>query len=101
MLVGSDFGRTPYYNSNNGKDHWNLTSVLAAGPGIKGGKAIGGTDASFGPLTFNAKTLAPDPNGERIGTNHLHIALRKLAKIDTSATAQQFPLAGDTLPLFG
>jgi uncharacterized protein (DUF1501 family) len=101
VIVGSDFGRTPYYNANNGKDHWNLTSVLAAGPGITGGKTIGGTDPMFGPMTFNPKTLAPDPNGERIGTNNLHIALRKLAKVDTSAAAQQFPLPGDTMPLFG
>jgi hypothetical protein len=101
VLVGSDFARTPYYNTNNGKDHWNLTSVLASGPGITGGKTIGGTDANQGPLTFNATTLAPDPAGERIGTNHLHIALRKLAKIDANAAAQQFPLAGDVLPLFG
>jgi len=101
VMVGSDFARTPYYNSNNGKDHWNLTTVLAAGPGIKGGRAIGGTDAMQGPMTFDPKTLAADPNGERIGTNNLHIALRKLAKIDTSAAAAQFPLAGDAMPLFG
>jgi hypothetical protein len=101
VMVGSDFARTPYYNSNNGKDHWNLTTVLAAGPTIKGGRTIGGTDAMQGPMTFNPTTLAADPNGERIGTNNLHIALRKLAKIDTSAAAQQFPLPGDTMPLFG
>jgi hypothetical protein len=101
VMVGSDFARTPYYNTNNGKDHWNLTSFLAAGPGITGGKAIGGTDPNQGPLTFNPTTLAPDPSGERIGTNHLHIALRNLAKISTSPAAQQYPIVGDTLPLFG
>jgi uncharacterized protein (DUF1501 family) len=101
VVVGSDFARTPYYNVNNGKDHWNLTSVLAAGPGITGGKTIGGTDPMQGPLTVNSTTLAPDPSGERIGTNHLHIALRKLANVETSAAAEQYPLAGDTLPLFG
>jgi hypothetical protein len=101
VMVGSDFARTPYYNTNNGKDHWNLTSFLAAGPTITGGRTIGGTDPNQGPLTFNPTTLALDPSGERIGTNHLHIALRNLAKISTSAAAQQYPVVGDTLPLFG
>ena len=27
IAVGSDFGRTPAYNAQNGKDHWNITSM--------------------------------------------------------------------------
>lgn len=27
LAVGSDFGRTPAYNAQNGKDHWNITSM--------------------------------------------------------------------------
>src|SRR5262249_40317250 len=30
VVVGSDFGRTPFYNAGNGKDHWNATSMLFA-----------------------------------------------------------------------
>ena len=48
VLVGSDFGRTPSYNNENGKDHWNVTSALVAGPGIAGNRAIGGSDGGLG-----------------------------------------------------
>ena len=34
VLVTSDFGRTPKYNSDGGRDHWNVTSALVMGPGI-------------------------------------------------------------------
>ena len=62
---------------------------------------IGGTDPNQGPLTFNAKTLAPDSGGERIGTNHLNIALRKLANIDTSAPASSSSRSTATRSPFG
>src|SRR5688500_10315078 len=38
VMAGSDFGRTPGYNSDNGKDHWNITSMLLMGNGIPQGK---------------------------------------------------------------
>ncbi len=42
FVVVSDFGRTPFLNSNNGKDHNpNTNSVLIAGRGVKGGQVIG------------------------------------------------------------
>jgi Protein of unknown function (DUF1501) len=42
FVVVSDFGRTPYLNSNNGKDHNpNTNSVLLAGRGVRGGQVIG------------------------------------------------------------
>lgn len=42
FLVVSDFGRTPYLNSNEGKDHNpNTNSVLIAGRGVRGGQVIG------------------------------------------------------------
>jgi uncharacterized protein (DUF1501 family) len=100
VVVGSDFARTPYYNAGNGKDHWNITSMMFAGPNIPGDKVIGTTDAGQVPLTVSSTTLAPDVNGERITTTLVHIALRKLAGLTGSAIDQEFGLAGDTLPLF-
>jgi uncharacterized protein (DUF1501 family) len=101
IVIGSDFGRTPYYNDGNGKDHWNITSMLFAGPGIQGGRTIGGTDDKFKPLNVNPQTLALDDGGKRIYTTDVHVALRRLAKIDSHPLAQQFPIAGEGLPLFG
>ena len=41
-----EFGRTPRINRNNGRDHWPKSfSVVMAGGGVQGGRAIGETDA--------------------------------------------------------
>jgi hypothetical protein len=46
VLVTGEFGRTPKFNENAGRDHWaNAFSVLMAGGGISGGRVIGKTDA--------------------------------------------------------
>jgi len=101
VVVGSDFGRTPYYNDQDGKDHWNITSMLFAGPKIPGGRAVGYTDDAFKPLTVNKSSLQPDAGGIRIETGHVHLALRKIAGITGTAIDKAFPIAGDALPIFG
>jgi uncharacterized protein (DUF1501 family) len=103
VVVGSDFGRTPSYNSGNGKDHWSITSMMLAGKGIPGGKVIGATDDKHSPLGVNPKTLeAQESGGARITPGHVHAALRRLAGVDTSAVAEKFPLSVDQeMPLFG
>jgi hypothetical protein len=46
VLVMGEFGRTPKLNSAGGRDHWpRAFSVLLAGGGVRGGQAIGRTDA--------------------------------------------------------
>ncbi|MCH8830643.1 MAG: DUF1501 domain-containing protein, partial [Planctomycetes bacterium] len=41
-----EFGRTPRINQNTGRDHWATSwSVMIGGGGLKGGQAIGKTDA--------------------------------------------------------
>src|SRR6185436_4437976 len=44
VVVQSEMGRTPTYNSGNGKDHWSVGSALFLGRGIKGNQVIGATD---------------------------------------------------------
>jgi len=100
VVVGSDFGRTPYYNDKNGKDHWNITSMLFAGPKIPGGRLVGSTDDHFKPVEVDAKTLKPQASGIRIETKHVHFALRKLAGISGTPLDTQFPILADDLPLF-
>jgi uncharacterized protein (DUF1501 family) len=100
VLAASDFGRGPFYNGTSagaGKDHWPITSMFAMGPGIAGGRVVGGTTQDQ-----RARLVAPDtlevvdgPEGAN-GVNH---ALRALAGLDEQASA--FPLAHDALPLFG
>lgn len=44
VVMGSDFGRSPGYNSGQGKDHWSVTSMMMIGDGIAGNRVIGATD---------------------------------------------------------
>jgi uncharacterized protein (DUF1501 family) len=101
VIVGSDFGRTPYYNDQNGKDHWNITSMILSGPNIPGDRVIGSTDDGFKPLEVDKLSLQPSKGGIRLETKHVHRALRKVAGITNTPIDTQFPLLGEDLPLFG
>ena len=99
VIVGSDFGRTPTYNTQFGKDHWNVTSMMFAGPGIAGGTVIGGTDDEMRPLSVsktNPKQLLgyDDPTGTRILPAHIQRALRKKIGI-SAALDEKFHLSVD------
>jgi hypothetical protein len=105
VLVTSDFGRTPRYNSGNGKDHWNVTSTLVVGPGIRGGRAIGKSDEGHKALRVaqgDVTKIVPDSDGggERIHASHIHRELRRVLGVDQADFIKQFPLpAGTSLPL--
>ncbi|WP_437643256.1 DUF1501 domain-containing protein [Sorangium sp. So ce362] len=102
IVVGSDFGRTPGYNEGNGKDHWNITSMMLVGAGIPGNRVIGATDDRHNPLEVDPVTLEPREGGVRITPGHVHKALRKLASIADDPLVQRFPLSEEEdLPLFG
>jgi Protein of unknown function (DUF1501) len=106
VVVGSDFGRTPQYNEGQGKDHWNVTSMLCAGPGIQGNRVVGATDDKFRPMRVdpkNVNTVLPDEdtNGARIQPHHVHRELRRLAGLSGTALDTEWGLPGDALPLLG
>ncbi|MES2642920.1 MAG: DUF1501 domain-containing protein [Myxococcota bacterium] len=44
VVVLSEMGRDPRLNNSSGKHHWTWTSAMLLGPGITGGRAIGGFD---------------------------------------------------------
>lgn len=100
IAIGSDFGRTPTYNVGLGKDHWNVTSMMFSGPGIQGGKVIGGTDDQLRPLSVkkdDPKTLLgyDDPAGTRILPAHIQRALRKKLGIAGAALDTKYALPVD------
>ncbi len=108
VMVTSDFGRTPKYNTGNGKDHWNVTSVLLSGPGIRGGLAIGKTDEGHKALRVakgdvNQSLPDLDTKGLRIHPSHVHRELRRVLGVDKAPFAAQFPLppGHEPLPLLG
>ncbi len=52
VTVVSEFGRTPTINRNYGRDHWSKAwSIALAGAGIKGGTAVGKTNATGTAVT--------------------------------------------------
>lgn len=106
IMVTSDFGRTPRYNTGNGKDHWNVTSTLLFGPGIRGGRAIGKTDEGHKALRVAKGNVGQilgdkDTSGLRIHASHIHRELRRVLGVDGASFINQFPLpaADEPLPL--
>lgn len=102
VIIGSDFGRTPRYNDNNGKDHWSVTSMILMGAGIPGNTLIGETTDGHSLKTVDPSTLRVAADGVRIEPGHVHWALRKLAGIDKSRLHANYPLdVKEFLPLLG
>ncbi|HET6343376.1 MAG TPA: DUF1501 domain-containing protein, partial [Myxococcota bacterium] len=101
VLVGSEFGRGPRYNSARGKDHWPVTSMLAFGPKIPGNRVIGATDAEQQPLKINPTTLLPDSAGVSLTPTAINKALRVVSGTAGSEADERYPLPGTALPLFG
>jgi uncharacterized protein (DUF1501 family) len=103
ILVGSDFARGPLYNGPevyDGKDHWPIGSFVAMGPGIEGTRVIGATTPGQMPMGVDPSSLATlDSGGTIITAQHIHHSLRKLAGLTT--LAENYPLPGEPLPLFG
>jgi uncharacterized protein (DUF1501 family) len=104
VIVTSDFGRGPHYNGENdgaGKDHWPVTSMLAFGPDIAGGRTIGATDGEALARPIDPGSLALDDAGMKITPELVHIALRRVAGIEDHELSARYPLPGGAVPLFG
>jgi uncharacterized protein (DUF1501 family) len=102
VVVGSDFGRGPTYNSENsgaGKDHWPVTSMMVMGPGIPGNRVIGATDAGAGARPIDPAALTPSDSGVVLTPEIVHSALRRVAGVESFDA--EYPLAGPVVPLFG
>lgn len=103
LTLGSDFGRTPYYNAGGGKDHWPIGSAIIIQQGASwGNRVVGATDNGHNALNINASTLQLDSssNGIRLEPKHLQQALRELSGLDASSAAQLFPLNAESVDFF-
>ncbi len=113
VVVGSDFGRTNVYNTDNGKDHWPITSMMMMGNSthpIRGNRTIGATTDNHNALWINpttlASVLAPVPAIEsatavRLTPGVIHQSLRQLAGFGTALTVpNDFQLTVPRLNLF-
>ena len=96
-VMGSDFGRTPAYNGNNGKNHHSITSMMLMGYGIEGNRTVGGTDSGQNARRIDPETLSYDDSGIVLRPAHVHAALRELAGVSAELD-DKFPLNVDPLP---
>ena len=93
VVMGSDFGRTNFYNSAEGKDHWPIGSFIVMEKNQPWtGRAVGETDELHFAQRVNPRTLRRDDrNGTIIYPKHVHKALRRYLDIANTPGVQRFP----------
>ena len=93
VVMGSDFGRTNYYNAEDGKDHWPIGSFVVMEKNQPWtNRAVGETDGLHFPQRINPGTLARDDTaGTIIYPKHVHKALRRYLGVESSPYARPFP----------
>lgn len=91
VIVGSDFSRTPFYNSGDGKDHWPYGSYIIMEKGADyTNKVVEGTDELQDVARIDPITLEPSTFGSKILTSHVHDALRDYLGLSSSSTTSAF-----------
>lgn len=95
LVIGSEFARTPYYNSGDGKDHWPIGSIIIMEKGAGwGNRVVGATDEGQNALRINPATLKrDDKNGTIIYPKHIHKSLRSHLGLDRSPVLNDFQFA--------
>ena len=98
VVVSSDFGRTPYYNSYGGKDHWPINSylIMESSP-LWGNRVVGHTDEAQNASKVDPVTLKVAQNGSIIYPKHVHHALHRYLNIDGFARSVGYDFADTAL----
>ena len=93
VVIGSDFGRTNFYNSQSGKDHWPIGSFIVMEKNQRWtNRAVGETDGLHFAQRMDPRTLRRDDRGGTIiYPKHVHKALRRYLGVERSVGAQRFP----------
>ena len=93
VVMGSDFGRTNFYNAGAGKDHWPIGSfVIMEKDRSWTGRAVGETDGLHFAERIHPRTLRrDDAGGTIIYPKHVHKALRRYFGVEHSPGARRFP----------
>jgi hypothetical protein len=92
VVINSDFGRTPMYNSGDGKDHWPIGSVIIMEKNAPwGNRVVGITDEGHNALPLNPDTLQRDDSGTVIYPRHIHLALREYLGLAGHPALEAFP----------
>ena len=93
VVIGSDFGRTNFYNSQSGKDHWPYGSyIIMEKNQTWTNRVVGVTDELHFPYRIDRHNLQRnDMGGTLIYPKHVHKALRRYLGIEYSAGCLRFP----------
>ena len=102
LVVGSDFGRTNFYNEGDGKDHWPIGSYMVMERGAPwGDRVVGLTDELHFASPINQDTLRADRNGVIMTPSHVHKALWEYLGLEAFAADRGLTLPdAERLPLF-
>ncbi|MCA9619809.1 MAG: DUF1501 domain-containing protein [Myxococcales bacterium] len=94
LIIGSDFGRTPEYNMNAGRDHWAVGSnvIIDLSGQMPGNRVIGSTDEYLRYQKVNPTTFEPDPSGVAIEPGHIHQWLRRVSGIEDAEDTKRYPV---------
>jgi hypothetical protein len=93
VIVGSDFSRTPYYNSAQGKDHHSVGSYIVMEKGVSfTNRVVDGSDEGHNTIKVDPKTLQPSGFGTKMVTSHVHSALREYLGLASNDIVRVFPL---------
>jgi len=86
VVVGSDFGRTPNDNGDDGTDHGSVSSMFVMGSGVPGNGVVGLTYEGHNSISLGPDTLQELPEdaevGTRISPDHVHRNLRRLLGVE-------------------
>ena len=98
VVVYSEMNRTPNLNADLGKDHWPVTSALLVGPGIAGGRTIGGMNALYyGEKLDYASGDVATKGGTEINAGNFGATLLALADIDPGDWLPGYPAVSGLL----
>ena len=93
VVLGSDFGRTNFYNSQSGKDHWPIGSYIVMEKNQRWtNRVVGLTNELHFAYDIDPRNLRRnDQDGTIIYPKHVHKALRRYLGIEHSAGSVRFP----------
>ena len=93
VMVLSEMGRTPVYNTAEGKDHWPYTSILMFGQGIQGGQVVGATDEQLIAAPINLQTGERTSQGSRLQVGNVLAGLLQSFDIDSNKYLDNRPFS--------
>jgi uncharacterized protein (DUF1501 family) len=82
VVVLSEMARTPKRNGNGGRDHWPFTSALLVGPGLDGGRTVGGYDDHYAGTGVDFASGEPDTKASSLTMADLGATLLALGGVE-------------------